>query len=137
MKKSIFDEQTSKALKKWHQAVKKKRGKSGRSPTRTLGVSPGVSPSASPVHPHLHRYKTTGHSASSTGQSPRGYYSDQEMSDMEGDVSPTSQTAILISNAKSNAVEARAREEEHVNMRVVEDDFSFAKPSPSTSGGTR
>ena len=38
MKKSIFDEQTSKSLKKWHMAVKKKHGgRGGKSPTHTLG----------------------------------------------------------------------------------------------------
>ncbi|KAM7260937.1 hypothetical protein ACFE04_026412 [Oxalis oulophora] len=64
MKKSIFDEQTSKALKKWHMAVKKKQGKGGKSPTRTLGES--VSPSiSSTVHPTLQRFKTTGHSTRS------------------------------------------------------------------------
>uniref|UniRef100_A0A2N9FCK4 MLO-like protein n=1 Tax=Fagus sylvatica TaxID=28930 RepID=A0A2N9FCK4_FAGSY len=41
MKKSIFDEQTAKALKKWHMAVKKKHGgRGGKSPTLTLGGSP-------------------------------------------------------------------------------------------------
>lgn len=50
MKKSIFDEQTSKALKKWHKnAVKKKDEKI---PTKTLGGSPGDSPLQSPAHPH-------------------------------------------------------------------------------------
>lgn len=50
MKKSIFDEQTSKALKKWHKnAVKKKDEKI---PTKTLGGSPGDSPVQSPAHPH-------------------------------------------------------------------------------------
>ncbi|EXB56285.1 MLO-like protein 5 [Morus notabilis] len=49
MKKSIFDEQTSKALKKWHKnAVKKKDEKV---PTRVLGGSPGESPVHSPTHP--------------------------------------------------------------------------------------
>lgn len=36
MKRSIFDEQTSKALKNWHKAAKKKQGAA----TRVLGQSP-------------------------------------------------------------------------------------------------
>lgn len=54
MKKSIFDEQTSKALKKWHQnahqnAVKKKDDKV-RSPTkREMGASPPDSPVQTPT----------------------------------------------------------------------------------------
>ncbi|MCL7038223.1 hypothetical protein MKW94_023685 [Papaver nudicaule] len=53
MKKSIFDEQTSKALKQWHKnAVHKKAeggaGKKPKTPTRTLGGSPGGSPDNSP-----------------------------------------------------------------------------------------
>ena len=47
MKRSIFDEQTSKALKKWHKnAVKKKDDKA--TPTQTLGGSPPESPMHSP-----------------------------------------------------------------------------------------
>ncbi|PON90499.1 Mlo-related protein [Trema orientale] len=53
MKRSIFDEQTSKALKNWHKnAVKKKDEKP---PTRVLGGSPGDSPIHSPTHPQAHK----------------------------------------------------------------------------------
>lgn len=52
MKKSIFDEQTSKALRNWHKnALKKKNeGKTGgaATATQTLGGSPGESPDNSP-----------------------------------------------------------------------------------------
>ncbi|KAJ6288833.1 hypothetical protein OIU76_024754 [Salix suchowensis] len=51
MKKSVFDEQTSKALKRWHMLVKKRHVKGGKTPTRTLGsVSPSVS-TVSSAHP--------------------------------------------------------------------------------------
>ncbi|XVF35805.1 hypothetical protein REPUB_Repub19eG0002400 [Reevesia pubescens] len=52
MKRSIFDEQTSKALKQWHKkAVKKKGDEKPEAPrTRKLGGSPGDSPEHSPVH---------------------------------------------------------------------------------------
>ncbi|XP_057975479.1 MLO-like protein 9 [Malania oleifera] len=53
MKKSIFDEHTSKALKKWHMnALKKKEGKTGPCPARTLGGSPGESPQSAPLGAH-------------------------------------------------------------------------------------
>ncbi|TKY75354.1 MLO protein 5 [Spatholobus suberectus] len=48
MKKSIFDEQTSKALKQWHKNALKRKGSKGRTETRTLGGSPGESPANSP-----------------------------------------------------------------------------------------
>lgn len=128
MKRSIFDEHTSRALKKWHQIVKKKKGRSAHSPTRTLGSSTGVSPSASPLHPYLHRFMTTGHSAA---QSRRTHLSDQDVSDMEGDEYQVSQTAVLIGNAENTGSDAASREEEHVDEYRDGDNFSFAKPSPS------
>ncbi|KAK6138967.1 hypothetical protein DH2020_027288 [Rehmannia glutinosa] len=48
MKKSIFDEQTSKALMNWHNKVKKKTDKVPAPRTRKLGGSPGDSPEHSP-----------------------------------------------------------------------------------------
>jgi mlo protein len=48
MKRSIFDEQTSKALKNWTKNAKKKQ-KPGTTATRTLGGSPGDSPDNSPT----------------------------------------------------------------------------------------
>lgn len=51
MKRSIFDEQTSKALKQWHKkAVKKKNDGRGQSSPRALNGSPGESPVHSPAH---------------------------------------------------------------------------------------
>lgn len=53
MKRSIFDEQTSKALKQWHKnALKKKTDGKAEPQTRTLGGSPGESPELSPTHAH-------------------------------------------------------------------------------------
>lgn len=54
MKKSIFDEQTSKALMNWHKNAMKKKNEgkpgAGATATRTLGgsPSPGDSPDNSP-----------------------------------------------------------------------------------------
>ncbi|ERN17125.1 hypothetical protein AMTR_s00044p00117330 [Amborella trichopoda] len=81
MKKSIFDEQTAKALKKWRQTAKKKKEKS-----KTSG-SEVVSPASSAPH-LLHRLKTTGHSAHGA---PSGSYSlEHDGSDLDVDSSPTS-----------------------------------------------
>ncbi|GMY28951.1 MLO-like protein 9 [Fagus crenata] len=55
MKRSIFDEQTSKALKQWHKnAVKKANDGRALSPRRTLGGSPGDSPLHSPPRTCTH-----------------------------------------------------------------------------------
>ncbi|PHU26815.1 MLO-like protein 8 [Capsicum chinense] len=130
MKKSIFDEQTSKALKKWHMAVKKRTGARGdRSPTRTLGSASPRSAMSSPVHPAgaaLHRYKTTGHSSRFQG------YSDQEASDLENDpTTPMTRAEIATATHISHD-----DSEIHVHVPTNgestrnEDDFSFVKPAP-------
>lgn len=48
MKKSIFDEHTSKALMKWHKHAKKKKEERPQPHTKKLGGSPGHSPDSSP-----------------------------------------------------------------------------------------
>ncbi|KAL4645766.1 hypothetical protein ACB092_02G257200 [Castanea dentata] len=121
MKKSIFDEQTSKALKKWHMAVKKKHGgRGGKSPTHTLGGSP-----SSTVHSSgytLHRFKTTGHSTRST-------YDDNEISDYETDpLSPTSSAANLIIRVDDDEQPTQISDPHHGEETSNEDDFSFVKP---------
>ncbi|KDO71546.1 hypothetical protein CISIN_1g008408mg [Citrus sinensis] len=126
MKKSIFDEQTSKALKRWHMAVKKRK-KRGKSSTRTLGES--VSPSPSTVYSSgghtLHRFKTTGHST-------RSYtYEDRDLSDYEADpLSPRSSTSNLIINMDpDDDGVAEVSEAHHGDETSNGDDFSFVKPA--------
>ncbi|KAL7090670.1 hypothetical protein ACP275_12G056000 [Erythranthe tilingii] len=130
MKKSIFDEQTSKALKKWHMAVKKKKH-GGRSPTRVLGGGGNASPTSSsmagsPFHPAsattnatLHRFKTTGHSSRS--------HDEHDGSDIEDPSTPTPPTASLILRA-SNDDDLAAHGGQEIRN---EDDFSFGKPGPN------
>ncbi|CAI9777137.1 unnamed protein product [Fraxinus pennsylvanica] len=48
MKRSIFDEHTSKALMKWHKHAKKKKEERPQPHTEKLGESPGDSPDSSP-----------------------------------------------------------------------------------------
>jgi mlo protein len=125
MKKSIFDEQTSKALKKWHMAVKKKRGgRGGKSPTITLGGSPALSTVHSSGHT-LHRFKTTGHST-------RGFaYDDNETSDFEdGSLSPISSTTNLIVREDDDEQQTEINEPHYEEETRNEDDFSFGKPAP-------
>ncbi|KAF8029184.1 hypothetical protein BT93_E1757 [Corymbia citriodora subsp. variegata] len=135
MKKSIFDEQTSKALKKWHMAVKKKRlGKGGgkSAATVTLGRSRSPSPSPSPSREltnssghTLHRFKTTGHSTRSYA------YDDLDMSDYDADtLLPTSSTANLTARADHDGDDHPIEiEDAHREEGTGEgDDFSFVKP---------
>ncbi|XP_049935539.1 MLO-like protein 5 isoform X3 [Nymphaea colorata] len=111
MKRSIFDDQTSKALRKWQQAAKKKHEK----PT-------GGSPKASPEH--IERVMTTGRQARSRSirlGGSRTYYSDHEVSDIEADPSPR-----LPSGGGNHDI--RPSEEQHPRDKTKgEDDFSFAK----------
>ncbi|XP_050364400.1 MLO-like protein 10 [Argentina anserina] len=127
MKKSIFDEQTSKALKKWHNAVKKKTA-GAKSPARTLGGSTvgGGSTSVTTVHssgPTLHRFKTTGHSTRSST------FGDHEISDNEIDpLSPGSSTNLIV---RVDQVEQQTEitEPHHEEQTTIEmDEFAFTKP---------
>ncbi|CAK9156287.1 unnamed protein product [Ilex paraguariensis] len=129
MKKSIFDEQTSKALKKWRMAVKKKKGgRAGKSPTRTLGKgSPDVSltSTVNSSGATLHRFKTTGHST-------RSYtYEDHETSDFEADPSsPISSTTSLMIRVDHDDSETETSVPHPGGETRNEEDFSFVKLAP-------
>ncbi|KAG5529940.1 hypothetical protein RHGRI_030348 [Rhododendron griersonianum] len=126
MKKSIFDEHTSKALKKWHNAVKKRTGKGGKSPAQTLGGGSPTASVGSTLHSAgktLHRFMTTGHSSR-----PFSYETDPEQSDYEAEpLSPTSSTTVRVDNNVSE-IELSAPNGVDENRNV--DDFSFVKPAP-------
>lgn len=127
MKKSIFDEQTSKALKNWRMAVKKTGGKSvGKSPTKTLGGSTN----GSTIHssgPTLHRFKTTGHSRRSSST-----YEDRDESDLEAD--PLSPSISLTTNldVRVDHHGEENRDQGFVGGGSDDDggDFSFVKLDP-------
>lgn len=133
MKRTIFDEQTSKALKKWHMAVKKKRGKS---PTRTLGNASPTSSMASPLHPAgpaLHRFKTTGHSTRAFTYED----DDQDVSDLDT-ADPTTPLATANNNnvvigidghESENDVDGNYYGGDDEKSTKNEDDFSFVKPA--------
>ncbi|KAJ9564662.1 hypothetical protein OSB04_000628 [Centaurea solstitialis] len=128
MKKSIFDEQTSKALMNWRMAVKKKRvggggSTGGNSPTRAIGNTLDSSPTpsmASSVGATLQRFKTMGHSPRSMA------YKDTDASDLESEpMSPESSSAHLLKVLVDHQNMPRQRDD-----TKNEEDFSFDKPAP-------
>lgn len=130
MKKSIFDEQTSKALKKWHMAVKKRQGtQGGKSPTRMFGRSRSRSPSPSTVQSssnRLRRFKTTGHSVRSYDRDDNG------LSDYDGDtLSPTSATKNLISKVDREEQVIQVNDSVHGDKASDTAEFSFVKTAPT------
>lgn len=88
MKKTVFDEQTSKALKKWHMAVKKKQGNGSASKTSTETLGSGRS-SMRQSGRTLHRFKTTGHSSSAYSEDRHEASSDHEASDTDPSAPPS------------------------------------------------
>ncbi|OIT36072.1 mlo-like protein 8 [Nicotiana attenuata] len=112
MKKSIFDEQTSKALKKWHMAVKKSKGARGdSSPTRTLGSASPRSKMSSPVNPAgpaLHRFKTT----------------------VISSTTPMNRAEIATTQIYHDDTEIHVHVPPNGEPTRNEDDFSFVKPAP-------
>ncbi|XP_019095908.1 PREDICTED: MLO-like protein 10 isoform X2 [Camelina sativa] len=125
MKKAVFDEQTAKALKKWHMTVKKK-GKTRKPPTETLGGSDSVSTSTSAFHASgatLIRSKTTGHSTASYMSNFEG----QSMSDLEAE--PL--TPVLIEGQTIVRVGDQPTEMEDDGDISPGNQFSFVKPVPA------
>ncbi|KAJ1403832.1 Mlo-related protein [Sesbania bispinosa] len=126
MKKSIFDEHTSEALKKWHKAVKKKQEtvRLGKSSARTSTIGSTVN---SPG-PTLHRFKTTGHSTRTATYEDEGEY---ESDDIE--LSPLSPATNLLVKVDHGDHQQEAEEHRHISSEGEtnhEDDFTFFKPDP-------
>lgn len=133
MKKSIFDEQTSKALKKWHKAaVKRKQGlKLGKSSVRSID---GSTPDST-IHssgPTLHRYKTVGHSARTTSA-----YGDQDDYQSDIELSPTSNLIVRVDQIEQDAKESEHQNVEETNEQqpiISEGSFKFVNlDSPERS----
>ncbi|CAD6211836.1 unnamed protein product [Miscanthus lutarioriparius] len=137
MKRTIFDEQTAKALKKWHKAVVKKKHHKGSSHDSSETPSTDTTTPASreagewqrlhevPVR-HLRRYKTIAHVGGA-----RSPLSDSDYSDTD-DTEPlsSSQTRHLIPPAKQRSLDTERAE---VRVDVVEtaaDSFSFPRLLP-------
>lgn len=132
MKKSVFDEQTSKALKKWRMAVKKKKGGIG-STTKRLGGDGSVSPTASTVRSSLslrslQRYKTTGHSMKYEGLDPETSDPDTENEAFAPPMPPsmpTSQGTELATELETKTGGTSCDSENGSK------EFSFVKPAPN------
>ncbi|CAL5197389.1 unnamed protein product [Lathyrus oleraceus] len=133
MKKSIFDEQTSRALKKWHNAVKKKHGlKLGKSSVRTMDGSTSTMQSTS-TSPTLHRHNTTNHSTRTVS----AYDDDRDLYQSDIELSPTSPTSNLFAVRVDHVekVEQDAKENEQKSaVEIVEQEpairgssFSFVR----------
>ncbi|XP_073041259.1 MLO-like protein 8 [Primulina eburnea] len=128
MKQSIFDEQTSKALKKWHMGAKKKHGRQGGHPsTRTLGDD-GGSPTSSmgspfnSTHTRFQRFKTIGHM-------PTDQYQDHDESDHDqhhrsSESGATSSLIIRVDHDDNKEDELTIH---HDRAEDRSEDFSFVK----------
>lgn len=127
MKKSIFDEQTSKALKKWHEKAKKKRVQRVSASSKTLGSSSNASPLRS-FGRSLQRFKSTGHSIRVPA------YDDLESSDYEGDplATPTEESTIESINVDVDGHEIHqiAETDQPHSTEHAKEEFSFIKPAP-------
>ncbi|CAJ1930698.1 unnamed protein product [Sphenostylis stenocarpa] len=132
MKAAIFDEQTNKALKKWHMAVKKKQAvvKLGKSNAETVDRSP--SPSTSAVHPSgptLHRFKTTGHSTRSSAYEEQDHEYDESDVEMSPESSQTTSFIVRVDHAGHQEPLEHAHRSEEETDTSEEVEFSFIKPS--------
>ncbi|CAA6673444.1 unnamed protein product [Spirodela intermedia] len=127
MKRSVFDEQTAKAIVNWQNLAKKRRGggkSSTHSPFRTPTESRKGSPSASPARP-LQRFMTTGHATAMTTL-PRQYYSDNELTDNEPEA------PLFSPHHTDSAAPAEQRLEVTEDRRNPIDDFSLKKAAASS-----
>ncbi|KAG0488482.1 hypothetical protein HPP92_007044 [Vanilla planifolia] len=132
MKRSIFDEQTNRALKKWHRAVRKRHRKgTSVSPTISPSASPRSSPNSSPLH-LLHHFESTGHS----NRLQSRYLSDQEKENNRHSFSHSveleneySAMANMIPSFKHSVVDTMADElHVHIETEQREEEFTFVKP---------
>ncbi|KAJ0086246.1 hypothetical protein Patl1_09362 [Pistacia atlantica] len=137
MKKAIFEEQTAKAIKKWHQVAKERnkirkagRNNNNNNNNNNGGSDPGFlsgenTPSigSSPIH-LLHNYKNRSSQPDvdieSVVTSPMSYPSDTELSEIEGS-----------SHSNRHIVEEKQEEEDHRLKRndgeLHNRDFSFVR----------
>jgi mlo protein len=136
MKKSIFDEQTAKALQQWRRTVKKKHGTPGGTPGRSPAggsspISASMSSTINSASAMLQRFKTTGHSTRSST------FRDADASDIEADPqSPGSQSLRLINRMEDYDSDNEVSESHHIEEESQhtrnEDDFSFVKMKPTS-----
>ncbi|ONK71134.1 uncharacterized protein A4U43_C04F5060 [Asparagus officinalis] len=121
MKKTIFEEQTAKALLKWREAAReRKKHKGGRSDVPSGYTSGENTPSreSSPVHLlHKYMYKSSAADVESISNSPRFYHSDNDASEMEA---PTFKWR--------GEYEPRRSDPKPEDANIVIRDFTFGSP---------
>lgn len=142
MKKSIFEEQTAKALKKWQKAAKerkKQRKRGGEDGSNSGFISGENTPSqgTSPLHLlHSHKHRSNhSHSADieSVMNSPRSYQSDTDLDLSEIEGSPRHDHADHGSSPPPNLHQhalalAVFRNNDIDTNEPQSHDFSFVKP---------
>eukprot|EP00257_Ricinus_communis_P015511 XP_015573442.1 MLO protein homolog 1 [Ricinus communis] len=123
MKKAIFEEQTTKALRKWQKAAKERKksrkagGGGGSSPGFMSVESTTPSQGASPIHLlHGHKYRSSQTDIESVLNSPRSYLSDTDLSEL-------SETE----GSSRHRYESRLQDVPVKNEEPHSTDFSFAK----------
>ncbi|KFK40125.1 hypothetical protein AALP_AA3G333500 [Arabis alpina] len=135
MKKSVFDEQTSKALKKWRMAVKKKIGGKA-STTKRLGGDGSVSPTGSTTVRSslsirsLQRYKTTKHSRRYEGLDPETSDLDTDNEALTPPMSPSPNIELVV-KVEQDKLETKTGETSRGDGETHSKEFSFVKPKPS------
>ena len=131
MKRTIFDEQTAKALKKWHKAVVKKKQQRKESSHDDASETPTTDTTEAsrlsqcqfvevapvPVPRHLHRYKTIAHVGATRA------LSDSECSDTDTDT----QTRYLIPPTKQRSLDSEVRVDVDTATPDHHDSFSFPR----------
>ncbi|CAL9207809.1 unnamed protein product [Musa hybrid cultivar] len=118
MKRSIFDEETSKALIKWHQIAKKKQEKGLSRSSSVHEPSSTMSPQASPVNP-MQRSATAGHMGAAYTPSGRRHVLGHHSLETEVEISTLSEPT---------------QHQLHVGeQQNTEDEFSFAMFAAQTA----
>lgn len=118
MKRSIFDEETSKALIKWHQIAKKKQEKGLSRSSSVHEPSSTMSPQASPVNP-MQRSATAGHMGAVYTPSGRRHVLGHHSLETEVEISTLSEPT---------------QHQLHVGeQQNTEDEFSFAMFAAQTA----
>lgn len=118
MKKSIFEEQTAQALKKWQKAAKERkklRKAGGDIAPGSLGGENTPSHGASPLHLlRNHKYRSSTNEVESAPTSPKSCQSDTDLSDKEG---------------SSRHGHHQSKENDHLDRNAESHsiDFSFSK----------
>ncbi|EMS61495.1 MLO-like protein 8 [Triticum urartu] len=117
MKRTIFDEQTSKALKKWHKTTPTPHAPEAGGLSQCQFVAEAV-----PVaNRHLHRYKTIAHVGATRA------LSDSDCSDTDAEA----QTRYLIPPTKQRSLDSEVRVDVDAATPDLRDSFSFQRPPPA------